>query len=229
MINLAIIPARGGSKGLPGKNIIDLNGKPLISYTIEAAITSQLFDRVIVSTDDRSIAEVSANTGAEILMRPSTLAQDETSSLAVIEHTLSEYELTSGSFCLLQPTSPLRNANHIKEAAILFQDCAKSSVISATELMHHPLKSLIKQSNGRYAPLRSTNDLVSPRQNLPRAIAANGAIYLCDIARFKSTGNLFFDDTEFYQMLPEESVDIDTHDDFTQASEFLKSKSVRYE
>jgi CMP-N-acetylneuraminic acid synthetase len=221
MIDLALIPARGGSKGLPGKNIIDLNGKPLISYTIDAALKSRLFKRIVVSTDDTGIAEVSADAGAEILIRPSALAQDASSSLDVIEHALMFHGLTNGKFCLLQPTSPLRDANHIVEAADLFRDCSGASVISANELEHHPLKSLIRQSDGHYAPLRDMKDLVSPRQNLPQAIAPNGAIYFCDIARFRASGELFFPDTLFYLMPPEASIDIDNHSDLARAHKCL--------
>ena len=149
-IELALIPARGGSKGLLGKNLAELAGKPLIVHTIDAAQQSGVFRKLVVSTDDEAIAEVSRAVGAEVLMRPTELAQDHSSSLDVIEHALAAYELTEGRFCLLQPTSPLRNAGHIREGVTLLMDSGASSLISARELEHHPLKSLILQNDGGY-------------------------------------------------------------------------------
>lgn len=221
VIELALIPARGGSKGLPGKNIIALAGKPLIAHTIDAAIGSELFQRVLVSTDDDAIASVSRAAGAEVLMRPGELALDHSSNLDVIEHALAEYGLVAGQFCLLQPTSPLRNARHIREAAALLANTGVTSVISACEPEHHPLKSLIRQSDGSYAAVRQLDDLVSSRQSLPQAIAPNGAIYFCDIARFRAGEGLFYPDTAFYLMVTRDSVDIDNHEDLKRAAEHL--------
>ncbi len=221
---LALIPARGGTKGLSGKNIIDLAGKPLIVHTIEAARQSGAFEKVVVSTDDPAIAEVSQAAGVEVLMRPAELAQDHSSSLDVIAHALAAFGLELGSFCLLQPTSPLRNSDHIREAAALFRDSAVTSVISARELEHHPLKSLIRQQDGSYAPVCQLKDLVSPRQALPQAIAPNGAIYLCDTDRFRATGGLFYPNTVFYLMSARDSVDIDTRADLVQAEAYLSAR-----
>lgn len=224
MTELALIPARGGSKGLPGKNIIELAGKPLIVHTIEAALKFGVFKRVVVSTDDQSIAEVSAAAGAEVLMRPTELAQDHSSSLDAIEHALAAYGLEQGMFCLLQPTSPLRNAGHIREAALLLRDSGATSVISVSEPEHHPLKSLILQGDGFYKPVRQLEDLVSPRQELPQAIAPNGAIYFCDIARFRGTGGLFYPDTSYYPMSIQDSVDIDSHADLMRVNTYMSNK-----
>lgn len=220
-IELALIPARGGSKGLPGKNIIKLAGKPLILHTIEAAHQSGMFRQVVVTTDDEAIASVSRAAGAEVLMRPVELAQDNSSSLDVIEHALAAYGLTKGYFCLLQPTSPLRNDAHIREAVARLMETRAPSIISACELEHHPLKSLIRQSDGGYVAVRQLEDLVSPRQALPQAIAPNGAIYLCDIARFCSGEGLFYPDTAFYLMSAKDSVDIDIYSDLALAEAFI--------
>ena len=224
-IQLALITARGGSKGLPGKNIVDLAGKPLIVHTIDAALQSSVFQRVLVSTDDQAIAEVSLAAGAEVLKRPAALAQDHSSSLDVIEHALAECKLKTGNFCLLQPTSPLRNAEHIREAAEMLINSGASSVISASELKHHPLKSLIRQNDGNYIPMRKLDDLVSPRQGLPQAIAPNGAIYFCDIGRFRAGGGLFYVNTKFYIMCESDSVDIDLMNDINYARIILENKS----
>lgn len=223
-IELALITARGGSKGLPGKNIAALAGKPLIVHTIEAARQSGVFQRVMVSTDDAAIAQVSRAAGAEVLMRPAELAQDHSSSLDVIEHALAECALTQGHFCLLQPTSPLRHAGHIREAAMQLREDAVTSVISASELEHHPLKSLVLQSDGSYAAVRQLKDLVSPRQALPQAIAPNGAIYFCDIGRFRAGDGLFYPDTAFYLMSARDSVDIDQQADLVRADLYLSDR-----
>lgn len=221
---VAIIPARGGSKGIKNKNIVDLNGRPLICYTIDAALSTGLFSEVIVSTDCDKIARVALGSGAKLLKRPDFLAQDSSSSIDVISHVLEEIGLLNGYFCLLQPTSPLRNAEHIREGATQLLDSGATSLISACELEHHPLKSLILQQDGTYAPVRHLTDLVSPRQALPQAIAPNGAIYFCDVACFRSGGGLFYPDTAFYLMSARESVDIDTYADLVQAGVYLSER-----
>lgn len=226
MTSVAIIPARGGSKGLPGKNIVDLSGKPLIVYTIVAAKKSKVFDRVVVTTDDEQIVEVSENAGAEVIRRPVQLAQDHSSSLDVIKHALNELELKGGVFCLLQPTSPLRNATHIVEANEIYQRGKTTSVISAAELEHHPFKSLVSDGKGGYEPVSNISDLVSPRQKLPTAIAPNGAIYFCDVESFLDTNEIFYPDTKFYQMSIADSVDIDTLTDLQQAAFYLDHKEM---
>ena len=211
---IAIITARGGSKGLPRKNILDLAGKPLIAHTIIAAKESGCFTRVIVTTDCSEIRKVSLDWGAEVIIRPSELATDNASSISVVRHALDELELNTGSFCLLQPTSPLRNAEHIREASVLFTQTGGVSVVSACELDHHPLKSLIQQSCGKYTPISSYKHLTSARQTLPNAISPNGAIYFCDVRKFIYEEQLFFEDSEYYLMSKSSSIDIDSFDDF---------------
>lgn len=221
---IAIIPARAGSKGIKNKNIVELNGKPLINYTIEAALASHVFDHVFVTTDSRKIAEVSARCGAQVINRPAELAQDKSSSLDVIDHALEATEFSEGSFCLLQPTSPLRDSGNIKEAFELYKKSEATSVISALEVTHHPYKCLVENAKGEYIPIRNAEDLVSPRQDLSNCIAPNGAIYFCDIARFLEERVLFFPDTEYYLMDAERSVDVDSLSDL-KIAEFYLSKS----
>ena len=221
---IAIITARGGSKGLPRKNVLDLAGKPLIAHTIIAAKESGCFTRVIVTTDCSEIRKVSLDWGAEVIIRPSELATDNASSISVVRHALDELELNTGSFCLLQPTSPLRNAEHIREASVLFTQTGGMSVVSACELNHHPLKSLIQQSCGKYQPVGSHKDLTTARQRLPKAISPNGAIYFCDIPRYKSNFDFFYKDTSFYLMSCEDSIDIDSHADLMRAEVCLSNR-----
>jgi CMP-N-acetylneuraminic acid synthetase len=224
MTNIAIIPARGGSKGLKHKNIIDLNGKPLIIYTIEAALKSGIFDQVIVTTDDELIESVCESSGVQVIKRPSSLAQDYSSSLDVVQHALTFLGLNEGVFCLLQPTSPLRNAQHIIEAFEIYQDRDTTSVISAAELEHHPYKCLVENNEGGFSPVHELVDLVSPRQKLPSAIAPNGAIYFCNIHEFLLANEIFYQDTQFYLMSAEDSVDIDNSRDLDQAAIYLARK-----
>ncbi|MBC8555357.1 MAG: acylneuraminate cytidylyltransferase family protein, partial [Candidatus Brocadiales bacterium] len=140
---LAIIPARGGSKRLPRKNILDLAGKPPIAWSIEAALGSKYIDRVIVSTDDEEIAGISRKYGADVpFMRPNKLATDESSSVDVVLHvinTLKEKGRESEYIMLLQPTSPLRTMENIDEAVELLQSSSSDAVISVCEAEHSPL------------------------------------------------------------------------------------------
>ena len=121
MNKIAIIPARSGSKGLKNKNIIDLGGKPLIAYSIEAALNSKLFSRVIVSTDSKEYGEIAMHYGAEVLYRDETISNDKATSFMVVQDLLSRVSRDIDYFVLLQPTSPFRNYKHIMEACELFE------------------------------------------------------------------------------------------------------------
>ena len=131
---LAVIPARGGSKGIPRKNIKNLLGKPLISWSIEAAQKSKLIDRLVVSTDDIEIAEISRNYGAEVLMRPSKYATDSSSTVSVLQHALSEIQ--AETIVLLQPTSPVR-VNNIIDAAIENFLKSRADTLATGYISHH--------------------------------------------------------------------------------------------
>lgn len=140
---LAVIPARGGSKGVPHKNIRDLDGKPLIAYTIEAAIKSKVFDKIVVSTDSSEIAEIAQRYGAEVpFIRPKDLSGDFSSSDDVVLHAIDYFKRKGKEFeyvCKLQPTSPLRNETHIMEAYQLLKDSNSNFVVSVCECEHSPL------------------------------------------------------------------------------------------
>lgn len=217
MINniVAIITARGGSKGLPRKNVLDLNGKPLIAHTIESALRSGVFSKVVVTTDDKEIKEVSLKYGADVIDRPDKLATDNASSLDAIEHALLEL-MDKGEkyshFILLQPTSPLRTANHISEAWKEYINKNASSLVSVTEVEHTPYKMLIEK-DGIVQPLAQWSDLTKPRQKLPKAYLPNGAIYISKIDEFLKDKNLFVSPLIMYKMSRDDSVDVDTMDD----------------
>ena len=225
---LAVIPARGGSKSVPRKNIKDLGGKPLITWTIEAAKASGVFDRLILTTDDTEIAEVGKRYGAEVpFMRPSELAQDTTPTLPVLQHAITwlkeqeGYEPDAGM--LLQPTTPFRSAEHIKGAVELFEKTGADSVVSVVEIP------------GNYNPhwafkvdedLRATLYLggaiktrIKRRQDLPKAYSPNGMIYL-----FKpkflfdaADQNFYGDDVRAYEVEERVSINIDSPEDWVLA------------
>ncbi len=224
---IAIIPARGGSKGLSRKNIIDLNGKPLIAYTIEAAIKSNIFDKIVVTTDDKEIKEASLKFGAEVIDRPSKLATDTASSLDVIEHALIELKNRKEVytyFMLLQPTSPLRNETHIREAWEKYNEENASSLVSVVEIEHSPFKMLVEK-NGVIAPLTSWKDLTKPRQTLPKCYMPNGAIYICKVNSFLKEKNIFSIPLKIFKMKKEYSVDIDTANDLKIVQRRLNEKN----
>ena len=216
---LAVIPARGGSKGVPGKNIKMLAGKPLISYTITAAVESGVFKKVIVSTDSREIADIAVQCGAEVpFLRPKEISGDLTSSDDVILHALSYYRENGIKFdevCKLQPTSPFRDGNHIKEAYQLF--CSKKAdfLVSVCECEHSPLWAGIIGEDLRLDDFISDDIKRACRQELPTYYRLNGAIYMGKTEAFTNNKSFLGKNSVAYIMNQEKSVDIDSHLDFT--------------
>lgn len=215
---LAVIPARGGSKGVPGKNIKELAGKPLIGYTIEAAIASNIFEKVIVSTDSTEIAEIAAGFGAEVpFLRPHEISGDLTSSDDVILHALSFYEQQGIRFdevCKLQPTSPLRSGRHLQEAYQLFCEKNADFVVSVCECEHSPLWSGVIGEDLRLDNFISEEAKRACRQDLPTYYRLNGAIYMGKTNRFYENKSFLGKNSVAYIMSQEESVDIDSELDF---------------
>lgn len=223
---VAIIPARGGSKGLPRKNVLPLNGKPLIYYSIRAALDCPLIDKCVVSTDDSEIKHISLNFGAEVVHRPPELATDEAPIELVIEHVLNELRSVGyfpDYFVLLQPTSPLRNAFHVQVCLEEFLKSSATSAISVTETHAHPFKSFYIQ-NGTLIPFYDVESLSKPRQVLPKIYTQNGAIYVTSCKAFLDKKTLFVPPVKPFIMSPEDSVDIDTIFDFKIASFILQEK-----
>lgn len=225
---IAIIPARGGSKGLSRKNIRLLNNEPLIAYSIDCALKSKFIRRVIVSTDDEEISEIAKNYGADIIKRPSELATDTAATIDVILHCLSCLE-TQKDFpeciVLLQPTSPLRISEDIDGAITTFfsKDC--NSVISVCEPDHPPYWNLIIENNylkpafdKRYFKIR--------RQDLPKTYMPNGAVYISKTDYIKQNHNFYGDRTLPFFMPKERSVDIDTEIDFIVADAIIKKRNL---
>lgn len=223
---LSIIPARGGSKGVPRKNIKDLNGKPLISYTIEAANKSKYIDRVVVSTDDLEIAEVSKKFGAEIpILRPTNLAGDLSPTVECVIHMLNylkeEEEYVPTHIMLLQCTSPLRNHNHIDEAIEKFKDSREKALISVCESEVNPYWTNIFEGN-KLKPFIKDGYSITRRQDLPEVYRVNGAIYLIEIETFLEKKTFQPESLTGYIMDSYSSVDIDTELDFRIAEVIMR-------
>jgi len=221
MTLLALIPARGGSKGIPGKNIRPLAGKPLIAHTIEAALQVPSLGRVVVSTDDPAIASVSLQWGAEVpFLRPSELATDDIPGIAPVLHALEQFPEVS-RVLLLQPTSPLRSRDDI-EGLLAFQRTRQCpSLVSVCASNKHPQWSYRLAASGELSPFLPSAP-ANCRQELEPAYTLNGAMYLCDRAWLQNQGSFVGPGTLGYPMPPERSVDIDTPLDWLWAETLLQ-------
>lgn len=207
---LALIPARGGSKSVPRKNIKILAGKPLIAWTIDAAIHSGIVDQIIVSTDDKEIGEIALTWGAEVPgLRPKALAQDETSSIDVVLYTASQMDGFDW-LLLLQPTSPLRSADDIRGIINLVFERGAHSAVSVCESPSNPVWMYNIDSNGKLRSISPFADHPHQRQKLSPVYQLNGAMYLMNREWLLTNKNFIGDDTIGYVMPPERSADIDT-------------------
>lgn len=221
---IAIIPARGGSKGLPRKNIAMLNDKPLISYSIESALNADLVSRVIVSTEDAEIAEVSRKYGSEVMNRPMELAQDDTPTISVVQqvlHQLVEDRYHAEVVVLLQPTTPLRTTEDIDAAVRLFLTSNCQSVVSICEMEHSPYWSF-QVERSYLKPLLGKKYLKMRRQDLPRVYLPNGALFVSSPMALYKTQSFYSSRTMPYIMPPERSIDIDCENDLLHAEILLK-------
>ena len=223
---LAIIPARGGSKGLPGKNIKLLGGLPLICHSIQAALKSNLIDRVIVSTEDNEIASIAKDCGAEVFMRPANLALDTSmvmdTYLYVVDFIAKQNSKPIQSFVALLPTAPLRAPQDINEAIKIFNDKNASSVISVTEAPV-PLdwyKRITKEGilENHSHEFNAPNN----RQEYKKTYVPNGAVYVFQTEVLRSTRQYYTEKTYPYIMPRERSADIDELLDFEWAEHLLK-------
>ncbi len=227
MKNIAIIPARSGSKGLADKNIKKICGKPLIAYTIEVALKSECFDEVMVSTDSEKYAKIAKKYGASVpFLRGNETSSDTASSWDMVDEVLHNYEALGkkfDTFCLLQPTSPLRIADDIKDAYRLYEERSAISVVSMTEL-EHPIEwcGNIDDTCSLAGFIEKNND--SRRQDMRKTYRPNGAIYIVSITEFKNDRFLYREGSFAYIMPQERSVDIDTSLDFKIAEIMLREE-----
>lgn len=228
---LAVIPARGGSKGVPGKNIKDLAGKPLIAYTIEAAFAANIFSKIIVSTDSQEIAKTAIAYGAEVpFLRPDDISGDSVSSDDVILHALSYFQelgIHYDMVCKLQPTSPLRNGRHLKEAWELFCERRADFLVSVCECEHSPLWTGKIGKDLRLDHFIADEVKSSCRQELDTYYRLNGAIYMGRTEKFRGNKNFLGDNSIAYIMKQDESIDIDNYLDFKMAEILLRGEVDR--
>ncbi|WP_024952455.1 acylneuraminate cytidylyltransferase family protein [Cobetia crustatorum] len=224
MKKIAIITARGNSKGVHRKNLRKIGDDSLIAITFKAAVTSNIFDSIIISSDDDEILIHAKLLGADIVRRPSSLSQDDSKSIDAVLHVLETMEIIQGEVTLLQPTSPFRTSEDIINAHYKFDISSVNSIISVCEMNDHPYKSFIVQ-NSRVFPVRDFNDMESPRQQLPLAVKPNGAIYIVSIAECIEQKTFFAKPFQFYQMSKEASLDIDTEFDLDFAN-YIHSRRI---
>ena len=175
---LAIIPARGGSKRLPKKNILNLKGKPLVEWSIEAGLNSKYIDKVIVTSDDAEILDIVKGTGAEAINRPIELASDTSTTFDAIKHVIDSVEIYN-YIVLLQPTSPLRTEKHIDEAIELLVNKNADSIVSVCETDHSPLWSNTLPSDCSMSNFIKDDIRNKRGQDLEVYYRLNGAIYIC--------------------------------------------------
>ena len=222
---IAIIPARSGSKGIPNKNIYKLIGRPLIDYTIKAALESNCFERVIVSTDCKKIAKIAEECGAEVpFLRPESLAGDTAKSIDAVLDVLDRLADKYQTCCLLQPTAPLRSAEDIQAAIQSFESSGKDALVSVSRFEEpHPYKLKIIEA-GNLKPFINGKESEVPRQLLPQCYCLNGAIYLNKVKFLEENRTFFAKETEAFLMPEERSVNIDTKLDLILAEVLLKSR-----
>lgn len=223
---LGVITARGGSKSIPRKNIKELGGKPLIAYTIAAAKESGVFDRVILSTDNQEIADVAKGYGCEVpFLRPAELAEDKTPTLPVLQHAVAwlkdNERYWPDAVMLLQPTAPLRQSAHIKEAVALFSDSGADSLVSVVEIPGHfsPYWAEVidGQGWGKLFLGDPIKERIPRRQDFPqRTYTHNGAIYLfkTDLLFHPGDPSFYGDKVKLYPMEEKYSINIDGPEDW---------------
>ncbi len=208
---MAVVPARGGSKGIPHKNIVEVKGKELMVYTLDAAKSSEYIDDIVVSTDDLLIEKVAVRENVRVIKRPAELAQDTSKTIDTVMHVIGNLDVQYEYLVLLQPTQPLRNSTHIDEAIRLVIDNNYPSLLSVSPVKDHPL--LIRQmdTSGKLSSMLSCQSTVR-RQDFPNYYVVNGAIYInriCDLTADTSLNDNLYG----YEMPSEFDLDIDEEKD----------------
>ena len=225
MRNIAIIPARSGSKGVPDKNIRKLAGKPLIVYSIEAAIQSKMFDTVMVSTDSERYAEIARENGAEVpFLRSKKTSSDGASSWDAVAEVLEEYHKLGNdyeTFMLLQPTSPLRTYLNIQEAYREMMEKQANTIVSLCEMDHSPLQSNTLPESLSLDNFIRTESKGKRRQDMERYYRFNGAIYLAKADFFEDNHDIYREKCFAYIMDKRSSIDIDDEYDFAIAEAIM--------
>lgn len=224
---LAIIPARGGSKGLPRKNIVDLVGKPLIAWSIEASLNSKYINKTIVSSDDDEILKIAKLYKAELIKRPDKYATDDASSEIVVKHVIKEltkYNDIYDYIVLLQPTSPLRDAIEIDTAFDKLFKTDATALISVCAVDNKILKAFKQNNSGFIEGISNNQYPFMRRQDLPKTYLSNGAIYIIKVDEFIKNSSFYTDKTISYEMDNVKSLDIDTQEELNKVTNILKQK-----
>ena len=225
---LAVVPARGGSRGVPRKNVRELAGKPLVAYTIEAALRSRSINRVVLSTDDDEIAEVGRQFGADVpFLRPAELAQDDTPTLPVVLHAMSSVERAGEHYdavCLLQPTNPFRRPELIDECVQALEGA--DAVVSVLRVPHeyNPHWVYFMTEDGRLQLATGETEPITRRQALPPAYHREGSVYVTRWDVIKNHGTLYGARLVGVETDPLRSVNIDTEDDWLRAEDMIKRR-----
>ncbi|WP_050635354.1 cytidylyltransferase domain-containing protein [Candidatus Stoquefichus sp. SB1] len=227
MKKIAIIPARSGSKGLPHKNILNLYGKPLIAWTIEAAVKSNQFDKIIVSTDSKQYGKISEEYGAEVIYRDESISNDTASTYDVLKDLFSKVDVSYiDYFVLLQPTSPFRNAEHINEAIKLYEKnyYQYDTLVSVTEA--HKSSDLIKPLDKDRSLKYFNNDFSNYKRQQYHEYEPNGAIYISKIQSYLKIKQFLGSQGIAYIMNEDDSIDIDGRNDFELAYNVISRKNI---
>lgn len=230
---LGIIPARGGSKGVPRKNIKILCGKPLLAYTVESALAATRLSRVVLSTEDEEIAELGRDLGVEVpFMRPAELAEDITPTMPVVLHAVKTLERFGESFdavCLLQPTNPLRRSADIDACIELLEDSGADSVVSVLPVPepYNPMWVYWKAKDGTLSLSSGEREPIVRRQELPRAFYRDGSVYVTRHAVLMEQGNLYGRSIQSYEMDTRYAVNIDTSNDWEKAEHMIRELTAK--
>ncbi len=226
---VTLIPARGGSKGIPKKNIVSLVGKPLIAYSIEAALECQKFDDIVVSSDDEEILSVAGEYPVLTHLRASEYARDESDMDGVINDVIEHHGYSDDTtLVLLQPTSPLRQASHIESALNQYVSCLADALISVTTIDNKVLKAFTVENNF-LQPVSEASAAYSRRQDLPPVYLPNGALYIFKVGKFLENKKIPRTNVCPYIMTAEDSIDIDAPDDLIQCAQRLHQLKVSRE
>lgn len=227
---LGLVPARGGSKGVPRKNVRPLQGKPLLRYTAEAALAAQRLSHVALTTDDEEIAEVGRMSGINVpFMRPAELAQDGTPMLPVVQHALGWYEargLRFDAVCLLQPTNPLRTADDIDRCIDLLDQSGADAVVSilAVPAEHNPHWVYFQNEDGSLQLSTGEPAPIARRQDLPPAFHREGSVYVTRRDIVMESNSLYGSRVVGHLMNPEHSINIDDLDDWHRAEAHMAAR-----
>lgn len=227
MLTVAIVPARGGSKGFPDKNIAKIRGKTLIELAIEVAVQCPDIDDVYISTDSREYEAIACSAGAQTLgLRPKELSTDTTPTADVVFHMLNRFPKTYDTIVLLQPTSPLRQPKDVSAMLELMKRRNANAVVAVSKIDEpHPFKLKKIDDAGFLAPFIEGGNSEIPRQQLPAAYRLTGAIYIVDTQTFRNHKSFFPEKTLPYLM--DKTINIDSREDYEYLKFLVDKKTIR--